>query len=120
MSVIYDNNVSATIHVMMDRLTGPRPFGESWTRKSIRMAEVPAEYRATVKAAVGDVDSFDSIKLERRLFDTCGRIMAEDKGFLGLLPGNRKIELKEENRAARRDPLVKPLMDQIRANHARS
>lgn len=119
--VLATNNPSAYVHQIMDRVAGKPEFGESWQSKTVKLNDVAPELRKVVSAFVGGKDSFQTTELQRNLFSAEASLSREDKGLFGtggilntgVLGGDGWLSAREQHRAERKNPLVKPMLEYI-------
>jgi hypothetical protein len=119
-SILYANNPSAYVHRILDRVAGKPEFGDSWANKSVKLADVPPEMRKLVSTLVGGKDTFSTGELRTKLFDADSALTREDKGIFGhagilgvIGGGNNILSEREQARAERKNPNVKPVLDYI-------
>lgn len=119
-SILYGNNPSAYTQKIMDRIAGKPEFGDSWKNKSLKLADVPADLRKVVSALVGGKDTFQTGELRTNLWAADFALTREDKGIFGhsgilgvIGGGNNILSAKEQARAEKKNPYVKPVLDYI-------
>lgn len=117
-----DNNISAYVHRVMDRLVGKPDFGSSWDGgKQLRVDSLPKELRGVVKAAGNGGETVSGAQLENALWRAHDVIIKQDKswGFhaskysfwrsLGM-GGDGILQRKEQDRASRKDAVASQLL----------
>lgn len=118
-SVLFANNPSAYAHKIMDRIAGKPEFGDSWRNKTVRLADVPPDMRKVVSALVGGKDTFTTGELRTNLWDADSALTREDKGIFGrglfgvIGGGDNRLSEREQARAERKNPYVKPVLEYI-------
>ena len=79
-TTLYDNNVSAYLHQVMNDVVGKPDFGEHWDAdKVIDVDQVPEAYRGVVKQAAGEAKAQQ--QTSRRRFGKVTTFLSEDKSF---------------------------------------
>ena len=125
---LFDNNISAYVHKVMDDAVGKPDFGSSWDgSKTVSADNVPKAMRDVVKAAGNGSQSLTGAQLENALWQAHDTIVGEDKswGFhaskhsfwrtLGM-GGDGIVQPKEQDRAARKDAVASKLLAFIRSD----
>ena len=125
---LYDNNISAYVHKVMDNAVGKPDAGSSWDGgKTVSADSVPKAMRDVVKAAGNGSQSLTGAQLENALWQAHDTIVDEDKswGFhtskhslwrtLGM-GGDSVLQPKEQDRAARKDAVASKLLAFIRSD----
>ena len=81
-TTLYDNNVSAYLHQVMNDVVGKPDFGEHWDAdKVIDVDQVPEALPRRRQAGCRRGKSLRAADLEKALWEGHGALLSEDKSF---------------------------------------
>ncbi|MEE2836424.1 MAG: hypothetical protein VYB65_10445 [Myxococcota bacterium] len=126
-TTLYDNNVSAYLHQVMNDVVGKPDFGEHWDAdKVIDVDQVPEAYRGVVKQAAGEAKSLRAADLEKALWEGHDALLSEDKSF-GVhtspysfarnfgIGGDGILDTGEQRKASAKSPMALQLIEFIQS-----